>query len=120
MPQKRFGLWEMSTVTAGCWYPKYCMPFRPKSNCGGSSVSNGRVSEGDILKLMECLGKEVDGALAAQKIHRETLDHPSYIPSAAVLHVNSKQPRSGRKDRHTGNLSACFVSQRVTGHKNAR
>jgi len=25
---------------------------------------------------------------------------PTYIPSAAALHVSSKQPRSGRKDRH--------------------
>ena len=58
-------------------------------------------------------------ALTAQKIRGETLDHSSYITSAAALQVNSKQPRSGRKDRHTGTLSACFVSQRGTGFKNA-
>ena len=52
-------------------------------------------SEGDILRLMEFLGEVVDGALTAKKIRGETLDNPNYIPSAAALHVNSKQPRSG-------------------------
>ena len=37
---------------------------------------------------MEFLGEEVDGALTAQNIRGETLDHPNYIPSAATLHVN--------------------------------
>ena len=60
------------------------------------------LSEGDILKLMEFLGEEVDGALTAQKIRGDTLDHPNYIPLAATLHVNSKRPKSERKNRQTG------------------
>ena len=64
-------------------------------------------SEGDILKPLEFLG-EVDGALTAQKIRGETLDHPNSIPSAAALHVISKQSKSGRKDRHTGD-SFCVL-----------
>jgi hypothetical protein len=65
-------------------------------------VKQQGLSEGDILKLMEFLGEEVDGALTAQKIRGDTLDNPNFIPSAAALHVNSKQPRSGQKDRHSG------------------
>ena len=49
------------------------------------------LSDGDILKLMEFLGLEVDGAIATQKMCGETLDHPNYNPSAAALHVNPKQ-----------------------------
>jgi len=49
---------------------------------------------------MEFLNEEIDGALIAQKIRGESTDIPSYIPSATALHVSSKQPRSGRKDRH--------------------
>jgi hypothetical protein len=56
------------------------------------------LSEGDILKLMEFLGEEVNGALIAQKISGESTDNSNYIPSAAALHVSSKQPRSRRKD----------------------
>lgn len=56
------------------------------------------LSEGDILKLMEFLSEEVDGAFTAQKIRGETLDHPNCIPSATALKVNSKP---GPKDRHT-------------------
>jgi hypothetical protein len=62
-------------------------------------VKRQGLSEGDILKLLEFLGEEVEGALTAQKIRGETFDHPNYTPSAAALHVNSKQPKSGRKDR---------------------
>jgi len=58
------------------------------------------LSEGDILKFMEFLGEEVDGALITQKIRGESTDNPNYTPSTAALHVSSKQPRSGRKDRH--------------------
>jgi len=83
-------------------------------------VKRQGLSEGDILKLMEFLGEEVDEALTAQKICGETLDHPNYILSAAALHVNCKHSKSGRKDTHNGTFSVSFVSQRVTGLKNAR
>jgi hypothetical protein len=71
-------------------------------------------SEGDILKLMEFLGEEVDGAITAQKISGETLDIPTYIPSAAALHVNSKQSRSGRKERYTRDPFCVFCESK--GH----
>jgi hypothetical protein len=63
---------------------------------------------------MEFLNEEVDGALTAQKIHGETLNHPNYIPSVAALHVNSKQPRSGRNDRHIADLFCVFCESK--GH----
>jgi len=74
-------------------------------------VKRQGLSEGDILRLMEFLG-EVDGALTAQKIRGETLDNPNYIPSAAALHVNSKQPRSGRKERYTGDPFCVFCESK--------
>jgi len=59
------------------------------------TVKRQGLSEGDILKLLEFLGEEVDEALTTQKIRRETLDLPNPIPSTAALHVNSKQSKSG-------------------------
>jgi len=61
---------------------------------------------------MEFLGEEIDGVLTAQKIRRETLDHLNYTPSAAALHVNSKQSKSGRKDRHTGDPFCVFCESK--------
>ena len=63
-------------------------------------VKRQGLSEGSILNLMEFLSDEVDGGLIAQKIRGESTDTPNYVPSAAALHVSSKQPRSRRKDRH--------------------
>ena len=61
---------------------------------------------------MEFLGEEVNGALTAQKIHGESLDHLNYIPSAAALQMNSKQPKL--KDRHTGDPFCVFCE--LKGH----
>jgi hypothetical protein len=77
-------------------------------------VKRQGLSEGDVLKLMEFLGEEVDGALTAQKIRGDTLDFPTHIPSAAALHVNSKPSKSGRKDKHTGDPFCVFCESR--GH----
>jgi hypothetical protein len=63
---------------------------------------------------MEFLGEEVDGALTKHKVRGETLDNPNYIPSAAALHINSKQPRSGRKERYTGDPFCVFCESK--GH----
>ena len=80
-------------------------------------VKRQGLSEGDILKQMEFLGEEVDGALTAPKILGDTLDNPDYIPSAAALHVNfSTRNQDGRTDIR-GTHSASFVSQRVTGRR---
>ena len=68
-------------------------------------VKRQGLSEGDVLKLMEFLGEEVDMALTAHKIRGDTLDHPTHITSAAALQVSSKQLKSGRNYRHTGDLS---------------
>jgi hypothetical protein len=65
---------------------------------------NGSLS-GDILKLTEFLGEEVDGVLTARKIRGELLDRPHYVLQATVLHVNSNQPKSGRRHGRTGGLS---------------
>jgi hypothetical protein len=57
---------------------------------------------------------EVDGALTAQKIRGEALDDSSYIPSAAALHVQSRQTRQGRKDKYTGDPFCVFCDSK--GH----
>jgi len=61
---------------------------------------------------MEFLGVEIDGAFTAQKLRGETLVHPNYISSAVTLHVNSKQSKSGRKDRHTGDAYCVFCESK--------
>jgi len=63
---------------------------------------------------MEFLGEEVDGALKDHKIRGDTLYNPTYIPSAAALHVNSKQTKSGRKGTHTGDPFCVFCE--IKGH----
>ena len=77
-------------------------------------VKRQGLSEEGILKLMEFLGEEVNRVLTAQKIRGDTLDHPNYIPSAAVLHVNRNQSKSGRKDRHTEDPFCVFCESK--GH----
>jgi hypothetical protein len=77
-------------------------------------VKRQSLSEGDILKLMEFLGEEVDGVLTARKIRGELLDHPNYVPSAAALHVNSNRPKSGRRHGRTGDSFCVFCESR--GH----
>ena len=96
--------------------PKILRTFLPKI-CQRWIVHVKRrgLLEGDILKLMLFLGKEVVGALTTQKIRGETLDHPNYIPSVAALHVNSKQSKSGRKDRHTWDPFCVFCESKGHG-----
>ena len=77
-------------------------------------VKRQGLSEGSISRLMEFLSEEVDGALIAQKIRGESNDPPHYTPSAAALHVTSKQPRSGRKDRQKNEPFCVFCEAR--GH----
>ena len=73
--------------------PKILRSFPPES-CRRWIVRVERqgLSEGSISKLMEFLSEEVDGALIAQKIRGESTDTRTYTPSAAALHVSSKQP----------------------------
>ncbi|KAJ4427073.1 hypothetical protein ANN_24688 [Periplaneta americana] len=54
--------------------------------------------QGDILKLMEFLGEEVDGALTTQKIRGDAFSSAS-IPSTATLRVDSKTGSRSRKSR---------------------
>jgi len=77
-------------------------------------VKRQGLSEGSISRLMEFLSEEVEGALTAQKIRSESNDPPHYTPSAAALHVSSKQPRSGRKDRQKNEPFCVFCEAR--GH----
>ena len=95
--------------------PKILSAFPPEI-CQGWIVQVERqgLSVGDVVKLMEFLGEEVDGALTAQKIRGETLDHPNYIPLTAALHINSKQSKSSRKDRYTGKPFCVFCESK--GH----
>jgi hypothetical protein len=52
---------------------------------------------GDILRLMEFLSDEVDGALPAQKIQGDLSNSTSLVPTAATLHVHSKPGKSTGK-----------------------
>jgi hypothetical protein len=70
--------------------------------------------EGDILKLLVFLGEEVDGALVAQKICGESIGNTGYIPSAAALHVSSKQPKFGQKGRNKAEPFCVFCEAK--GH----
>ncbi|KAJ4437631.1 hypothetical protein ANN_17776 [Periplaneta americana] len=63
-------------------------------------VKRENLSEGDILKLMEFLGEEVDGALTTQKIRGDALSS-TYIPTTATLRVDTKTGSRSRKSRST-------------------
>ena len=65
-------------------------------------------SEGDVVKLMEFLGEEVDGALTAQKIRDETSPASNFTPTAATLHVRSKSGSMYRKSRRPVEPSCVF------------
>jgi hypothetical protein len=58
-------------------------------------------SEGDVVKLMDFLGEEVDGALTAQKIRGETSPASNFTPTAATVHVRSKSGSTSRKSRRS-------------------
>ncbi|KAJ4447846.1 hypothetical protein ANN_09854 [Periplaneta americana] len=60
-------------------------------------VKRENLSEGDILKLMEFLGEEVDGALTTQKIRGDALSS-TYIPTTATLRIDTK---TGSRSRHS-------------------
>ena len=78
------------------------------------------LSEGDILKLLEFLGEEVDGALVTQKIRGESIGNTSYISSAAALHVNSKRPNFGQKERNKDEHFCVFCEAKGTGPRIAK
>jgi len=58
-------------------------------------------SAGDVIKLMEFLGEEVDGAVTAQKIRGQTSPGSNFTPTAATLHVHSKAGSTSRKGRRS-------------------
>jgi len=76
------------------------------------------LSEGDMLKLIEFLWEEVDGALTAQKIRRHSIIQATSHQQRCFTSILNSQDQDRRTDIR-GTLSACFVSQRVTGPKNA-
>ena len=51
----------------------------------------------------------MDGALVTQKIRGESIGNSSYIPLAGALHVSSKQPRLGQKERNKGEPFLCVL-----------
>lgn len=57
------------------------------------------VQEGNLTKLMEFLNEEVEGALATQKIHGDTLRTTSYLPTATAFHINSKANRTKHRQK---------------------
>ena len=83
-------------------------------------VKGQGLSEGDILKLMEFLGEEVDGASQ----HRKHAERQSIIRTTShqqrryTSTLNSQN--QGERTKILGVLSVCSVSQRVTGLKIAR
>jgi len=68
---------------------------------------------------MEFLGEDVDVAITAQKIRRETLDNPKFIASEAALNVKFKSQNEEERTDIMGTISVCFVSRRITGIKKA-
>ncbi|KAJ4447847.1 hypothetical protein ANN_09855, partial [Periplaneta americana] len=67
----------------------------------------------DILKLMEFLGEEVDGALTTQKIRGDALSS-TYIPTTATLRIDTKTGSRSRKSRSTPDPFCVFCESR--GH----
>jgi hypothetical protein len=63
-------------------------------------VKQLNLPEGDILKLLEFPGEEVDSALVTQKIRGESSGNTGFIPSAAALHVSSKRPKFRQKENN--------------------
>ena len=58
-------------------------------------------SEEHVVKLMDFLGEEVDGALTVQKIRGETSPASNFTPTAAALPVHSKLGSKSRKGRRS-------------------
>ncbi|KAJ4437471.1 hypothetical protein ANN_17615 [Periplaneta americana] len=76
-------------------------------------VKRENLSEGDILKLMEFLGEEVDAALTTQKIRGDAFSS-TYIPTTATLRVDTKTGSRSRKSRSTPDPFCVFCESR--GH----
>lgn len=73
-----------------------------------------QLSEGDIIKLMEFLGEEVDGALIAQKIRGDSIISNTLIPATTALQIHAKPRRSTQKPRKPAEPFCAFCDQR--GH----
>ena len=76
-------------------------------------VRREKISEGDILRLMEFLGEEVDGALVTQKIRGISFSSGN-IPTTATFHVNAKTGGRSRKGKNTAEPFCVFCESR--GH----
>jgi hypothetical protein len=71
-------------------------------------------SEGDIIKLMEFLGEEVDGTLTTQKIRGETSRTSSFVPTTAALHVDSESRKTTRRVKRSAEPFCVFCE--LHGH----
>ena len=60
-------------------------------------IRRERISEGDILKLMQFLNDEVNGALINQKIRGEPMGLGNYTPTAATLQVQTRTKGRAQK-----------------------
>jgi hypothetical protein len=60
-------------------------------------VKREQLSEGEIIKLMELLSVEVEGALTTQKIRGESLNASNLTPTAAAFHISSKNEKRNRR-----------------------
>lgn len=77
-------------------------------------VKRHNFSEGDVLKLMEFLSEEIDGALISQKIRGEVQPVSNVLPSASALNIQSMQTRSKRNNKRKPEPYCEFCAQR--GH----
>jgi hypothetical protein len=72
------------------------------------------MAESNISALMTFLNEEVEGALTAGKIRGEVSTHPNFTPTAATLHVHSKQKRYEQKTKRPTEPFCVFCDGR--GH----
>ena len=74
-------------------------------------------SEGDVVKLMEFLGEEVDGALTAQNIRGETSQVSNFTPTAVHCTSAPSQDLHFKRAEGQWSHSVYFVKVIVIGLK---
>ncbi|PNF36572.1 hypothetical protein B7P43_G15345 [Cryptotermes secundus] len=75
-------------------------------------VKREQLSEGDIIKLMEFLSVEVEGALTTQKICGESLSVSNLTPTVATFHISSKNQKNIRRIKGPMELFCIFIESR--------
>lgn len=93
--------------------PKILRAF-PDALCCRWLIHSKRTNteEGNLSALMTFLNEEVDGALTASKIRGEVPSHSDFTPTAATLHVHSKQKRIERRKKRPAESFCVFCEGR--------